>query len=318
MSIEFSELRPDLSFGSTVRGVNRKNVVQEANRRRLWQEFENRGLLVFEGMEQSSEMQLALSSAFGPLKDHPLGAVTRAREDLAPGIIDLDSKAEDGATVVELDGELLHNWLPWHFDHSYNNELNRAGVLRPVIIAPEKGLTGFMDGIELYRSMPADLRAAIEDKKVIYTLDLLLENMRFGRPDNIRELKTAPAALELAELAKTSPRALHPAVWTRETGEKVLHVGFLHAHGIHGHENTQGDKLLQDVCRFIAEFKSVYYHQWRPDHMLVWDNWRMLHCVTGANPAHKRQMHRTTIKGDYGLGAFEDGATPGAPVDSMA
>ena len=32
--------------------------------------------------------------------------------------------------MVRLGDEMLSQWLPWHFDHCYNNELNRAGVLR--------------------------------------------------------------------------------------------------------------------------------------------------------------------------------------------
>jgi taurine dioxygenase len=36
--------------------------------------------------------------------------------------------------------------------------------------------------------------------------------------------------------------------------------------------------------------------------MLLWDNWRMAHCVTGAAPDEVRIMERTTIMGDYGLG----------------
>ena len=43
--------------------------------------------------------------------------------------------------------------------------------------------------------------------------------------------------------------------------------------------------------------------------MLIWDNWRMLHAVSGVDPAYARRMHRTTIKGDYGLGYFENGGT---------
>ena len=312
MAIEFAPLQQDLPFGSRIRGVTRKNVTEEGNRQRIWQLFEQRGLLVFEEMEQSCEMQLALSTVFGPLKDHPVKAVARAREDLAPGIIDLDSRIDNGSTIVELDGKLLHNWIPWHFDHSYNNELNRAGVLRPVVIAPEGGLTGFADGIALYNQMPHALRDRIEGLKVIYTLDLLLDHMRFGKPDNIRELQTHPACLELAELAKTSPRAIHPAVWTRASGEKVLHVGFLHCAGLEGHEDAEGDALLQDVCRYIAGFPDAYYHKWESGQMLVWDNWRLLHSVTGADPQYPRQMHRTTIKGDYGLGSFEGQAREAA------
>jgi taurine dioxygenase len=43
--------------------------------------------------------------------------------------------------------------------------------------------------------------------------------------------------------------------------------------------------------------------------MVIWDNWRVLHAVSGMDPAHGRCMHRTTIKGDYGLGAFETAAS---------
>jgi hypothetical protein len=31
----------------------------------------------------------------------------------------------------------------------------------------------------------------------------------------------------------------------------------------------------------------------------------VLHCVTGCDASIPRQMHRTTIVGDYGLGRFE-------------
>ena len=39
--------------------------------------------------------------------------------------------------------------------------------------------------------------------------------------------------------------------------------------------------------------------------MVIWDNWRCLHAVSGMSPEHTRCMHRTTIEGDYGLGRFE-------------
>jgi taurine dioxygenase len=316
VQIEFLPLQDNLSFGSRIRGVTRENVTMPTVSSRIWQEFETRGLLVFEGIEQSSEMQLALSAVFGPLKNHPLKAVARAREDLAPGVINLRSADDVEATLVEIDGVVLHNWLPWHFDHSYNDELNRAGVLRPVLIVPEGGLTGFADGIDLYRDLPPAL-CRIDGLSALYTLDLLVDHMRFGKPANIRELRTAPAAIELAEMAKTQPRAIHPAVWTRASGEKVLHVGSLHCVGLKDHENPDGDALLQAVCQYIIDFPKRYFHRWQPDQMLVWDNWRMLHCVTGADPKYPRQMHRTTIKGDYGLGYFEGGARRTSEAGTM-
>ena len=310
-SVRFTDLREDLSFGSRVWGVTRENLKDENLREQIRQAFEERGLLVFEDVEQSSEMQLAISLVLGPLKDHPVASMARAATDLAPGIIDLKSFPDDDTTIVEIDGKIVHNWLPWHFDHSYNNELNRAGVLRPVVIAPVGGLTGFADGIDLYKQLSPELRAKIEGRSVIYTLDLLLENMRFGKPDSLRAIKQATAAIEVSALAKNQPRAIHPAVWTRASGEKVLHVGTLHAVGMEGHENPEGDAVLREVGRLIADNPNAYYHKWSLGQMLTWDNWRILHCVTGADPQYPRRMHRTTIKGDYGLGHFEGGGTGG-------
>ena len=82
----------------------------------------------------------------------------------------------------------------------------------------------------------------------------------------------------------------------------------LHAVGIEGRENAEGDALLEEVFRHIAGHSKAYYHQWELGQMVTWDNWRVLHCVTGCDPTYPRRMHRTTISGDYGLGAFENGA----------
>ena len=73
--------------------------------------------------------------------------------------------------LVEITGQRLARFSPWHFDHCYKDELNRAGILREPVISPVGGRTGFMDGIELYRQFPKDLRDAIERLNVIYTLD---------------------------------------------------------------------------------------------------------------------------------------------------
>ena len=41
--------------------------------------------------------------------------------------------------------------------------------------------------------------------------------------------------------------------------------------------------------------------------MVIWDNSRTLHSVEGCDPKYERWTMRTTIRGDYGLGYFEDG-----------
>lgn len=305
MSIKVRELRHDLPFGAAIIGATPSALKDPDVRREINDVFEKRGVIVFEDMEASGPLQVELSRVFGELKDHPIPAVPRAIEDLAPGVIEVVSGPNHSA-IVEIEGTRYASWLPWHFDHCYNNELNRAGVLRCVKAVANGGLTGFADGIDLYRRLSPDLRARIEGKEILYTMHMGLDAMRFGVPRGFREIVQHPGLRGTLEFAKGTPRSIHPAVWTRATGEKVLHVSPWMAVGIVGHEDAQGDELLESVCQDLIAKIRPYHHQWRPSDMVIWDNWRMLHSVTGHDPALTRCIHRTTIKGDYGLGRFEN------------
>jgi taurine dioxygenase len=302
--LDVSPLRAGLGFGARVRGVNHEGLRSPELRGQLNRIFEDRGLIVFEDVEPTSAMHVALSNVFGPLKEHPVPTVGRVDSGLMPGVIDMKHDSTD-PTLVELGGKVLDHWLPWHFDHCYNNELNRAGVLRAIDISPEGGMTGFADGIQLYRACSPDLLAAIEPESILYRLNVVYESWRFGRPARFRCVSTSRKATETNAFAQTLPRAIHPAVWTRSSGEKVLHVSPWMAEGVEGRETPEGDHLLEAVCQEVFAKADAYFHRWNTTDMLIWDNWRVLHCVSGTPPQHPRRMHRTTIRGDYGLGRFE-------------
>jgi taurine dioxygenase len=311
--IETCPLHASLSFGARIQGVTHANLEDESIREHIRDVFERRGVIVFEDVEPSERMHLALSSVFGPLKPHPVPAVARVDEDTMPGVIDMRHEPDEGG-ITEVDGKPLSQWLPWHFDHCYNNELNRAGVLRAIHIPPEGGLTLFADGIALYEAISPELRARLDGVNVLYSLNLSLVEMRFGRRAAVRYLRIPPGQAAIQEQARQQPRAVHPAVWTRATGEKVLHVSPWGAVGLEGRETPEGDALLEEACQAINIFSegATYSHAWKPTDMLIWDNWRMLHAVSGMDPIHPRRMQRTTIQGDYGLGYFEGGARGGA------
>lgn len=312
--LDVRPLREDLSFGIRIGGVTRDLLDDVAQRSRIAGLFEALGMILFEDVEPSNELQVALSTCIGPLKEHPVAAIARVDRDAMPGVVEIRSHAGNGG-VVEIGGRRLSHWLPWHFDHCYNDELNRAGVLRPVIIVANGGMTGFADGVALYNAFPKDLLAKIEGKDILYRLDGQYDTMRFGRPADLKVIRPKPEPPGFAETAAAMPRAIHPAVWTRSTGEKCLHVGPYMAQGIVGMETPEGDALLEEVCQTvnrIADDHCSYHHSWRPTDMMIWDNWRMLHCVSGNMPEDERLMYRTTIKGDYGLGRFENGRTGGA------
>lgn len=300
-SIDVGPLQQDLPFGARISGLTRQAMQTEEVQQQIRDVFEDRGVIVFEAVEPTAEMQVLISEVIGPLKDHPVKMVRRYDRDNMPGVITIATSPKAG--IVEIDGEPLITWQPWHFDHTYNDELNRAGVLRAEKIAPEGGATAFADGIDIYNQMAPEIRNKAESLNLIYTLDLFYERQKWGLPKNFRIIQSGDDAI--LEVANTFPRAIHPAVWTRASGEKVLHMTPYGCQGIEGMETPEGDALLQEIWDEVQRCIQPYVHHWQPGDMLLWDNWRVLHEACGCNPKHDRIMHRTTIKGDYGLGRWE-------------
>ncbi|MBU9762547.1 TauD/TfdA family dioxygenase [Mycobacterium sp. TNTM28] len=300
-------LRDDLSFGARITGVTLATLEDHEVRERLRRVFDERGMILFEDVDPDGKLQVEISKVFGPLKDHPIPTVPRAGGALHPGVIEIGQAPREG-NIVLVDGKEVTSWLPWHFDHCYNNQLNRAGVLRCITGVTEGGETGFADGIQLYHALSPELREQIEGRGILYTLNLRFRDMRFGLADGFVEIQPHIALQKTIDYGKKLPRAVHPAVWTRDTGEKVLHVSPWMAEGIEGAENPEGDELLEAVCKELLTKITPYFHKWRATDMVIWDNLRMLHAVSGHDPDEPRIMHRTTIEGDYGLGYFEGNA----------
>lgn len=302
-SISITPISAELSFGARVAGVGWDNVTDEGVRAQLNAAFEQHGVLVFEGVEPSIEMQVAVSKLFGPLKGHSYKGITTVK-DGPPGVMELDRRPGEG-DAFEVDGEVLVGWVPWHFDACYNAELNRAGVLRVLESPAEGGLTGFADGIQMYRDVSPALRDKFEDLEILYQPKLMFVNMRYGRPRRIGLVHLSERTNNMFEVNLDSPRSIHPAIWRRASGEKVLHLAPWQNDGILGHEDDEGDALLEAMIAEMNRVMKPYWHKWSPGELVIWDNWRFVHSASGHSREQGRLVHRTTIEGDYGLGRWE-------------
>ena len=75
-----------------------------------------------------------------------------------------------------------------------------------------------------------------KNEAALSAMDGVLDNTRFGRPDDFVEVEPSREAAAVMTEFAGRPRALHPAVWTRRSGEKVLHVSPWMAKGLAGRD----------------------------------------------------------------------------------
>lgn len=315
-TLDIRPLGDEHSFGARITGVTRDNAADDDVQQTLREFFEDRGMIVFEDIEQSEDMQFALSDVFGPPQVYAIKDLS-IEPGKRQGVINIGAKEGEG-TIEEVDGRRRAGHVPWHFDACYVPKLNRAGILRVVNSPPEGGRTGFADGVQMYRALSPEWQARAESLSVIYYQYNMHDRQRFGMPKGWRLIQLQEAAEQLREASRDIPRAVHPAVWRRKTGEKVLHISPWQADGVAGMENAEGDALLEELIQQMYAAMKPYWHDWKPDDMLIWDNWRFLHSAGGYDPQYGRDVRRTTIMGDYGKGCLLEewqdraGATVGA------
>ncbi|MCB2073079.1 MAG: TauD/TfdA family dioxygenase [Novosphingobium sp.] len=301
-TLDIRPLGEEFSFGARIRGVNRDNVTDEAVRRQMRDTFEDRGMIVFEDIEQSEDMQYALSDVFGPPQVYAIKD-TSIEDDKRQGVISIGAEEGKG-TIEDVDGRRRAGHVPWHFDACYVPKLNRAGVLRVVSNPPEGGKTGFADGVQIYQALSPEWKARADALSVIYYQYNMFDKQRFGMPDGWQLVQLQKEAEILSDASRDIPRSVHPAVWQRKNGDKVLHISPWQADGVAGQETPQGDAMLEELIQQMFAGMKPYWHDWKPSDMLIWDNWRFLHSAGGYDPQYGRDVRRTTIQGDYGLGCL--------------
>ncbi|RYD42357.1 MAG: TauD/TfdA family dioxygenase [Verrucomicrobiaceae bacterium] len=295
--LKIDPLPRDFAFGAVVRGLTPGMIHEDAvcdELRSLWLA---KGVLVFKDLPADPLFQIELSKVFGPLEVHPLRS-TLSEEYPELGRIKQDP---EDVHICRIGDSQRAGFLPWHKDLIYVDRINHGGILRAIQMPESGGYTGFLDQVALYETLPDDLKERIDGLWGVYRADFDPGNKRFGnRPETLR-LGTMMTKLQ-TRLDQFSD-VLHPLVFTHpEINKKVLNVSPWFLAGIDGLEGEEEAELLERLVAHSEADELAYFHHWQLGDMVLWDNWRVLHCAYGTAVDDRRWVERTTIQGDYEFG----------------
>lgn len=275
MTMDDVQIRP-LSpvLGAEVIGLDLRQPLDEAMRRRVFDAFLRYHVLCFRNQSLSKDQQIAFSEQFGTLERH----VARNRGLDNPLVHMVTNLGKDGKPSGKVDSQR------WHTDKSFRAQPSLATILHAVQLPPNGGDTCFADMIGAYEALTEDEKAELADVRVIHSWEL--SQQKNGLTATPEEVADAP------------PMA-HPLVrLIPETGQKALFMG-LHASHFEGLPMAEGRARMAALEAHATDERFVYRHHWQPGDMLMWDNRCLLHRADANFDAatHPRVLHRTCLRG---------------------
>ncbi|MBT8138941.1 MAG: TauD/TfdA family dioxygenase [Gammaproteobacteria bacterium] len=299
------QTKPLDNVGVEVLGFNINQPYTDALKEELRTLFYEHGIVVFRNQDITPENQIRFSAVFGPLEMHPLKTTTNTEN---PELFELENGGDkDKLYTAFYKGEEIVGRLDWHMDLHYTAKPNQGAVLTAVEVPGEDGLTGFGDLAKAYDSLDNETKALLEKIEVAYAFCMQRRHMRYVDLEGYEPGPHSPLKPSDANFPDFADAA-YPAVVTHPiSGRKVLEIveQFLDRIITPHQAALSNDEAIELLERLVAHTRKPefhYWHEWLEGDMVLWDNWRGMHCTTGTKPGVRRRINRTTIMGDVMLG----------------
>ncbi len=291
MSITVSPFAAGL--GADIGGVDIREPLSTADRDQIRAAWLDNLVLRFRGQSLDDAQHMAFTRQFGELEFNPGALIARQygvesystgrRAEIPPEISVISNIIEDGKAIGGLgDGEAF-----WHTDSSFVDVPPAASLLRGIEVPPPSagGATEFLNMYSAYETLADDLKARIDGRKMIHAAT----HSSGGKPNRGFETVT--------DLTKV-PGAIQPMVRTHpETGKKALFLGRRINAYVIGLSVDESEALLDELWAHTVQGKFTWRQEWREGDLIWWDNRCAMHRRDAFDPASRRLMHRTQLKG---------------------
>ncbi len=275
MDFTVTPIAPQL--GAEVSGLDLSAPLDAGTVDRLLEAWHEHLILLFRGQDLDEAQQLRFGAGFGPL-----GVRKRRPEDRPEGaasdnIMLVTNIRENGVAIGSLpDGEMF-----FHHDMCYVEAPHMATMLYAIEIPSRGGDTLFANMYRAWDSLPADLKAKIEGRRVVQVYNYL-PTLRVDPDEDLGGYDHCWQPMVI----------VHPV-----TGRKALYVNQLMSTRIEGLPAAESKSVLEAIFAHTAKPEHVYAHHWRPGDLLMWDNRCTCHARTDFPEDETRLLRRCTVAG---------------------
>jgi taurine dioxygenase len=268
-------------LGGEIRGLDLRRIgdAEFAAIHRAWLQHQ---VLLFRGQRLEDDDLIAFSRRFGDLDWAPIQENGRRFVEGRPEIYVVSNVVENGVAI----GSLGHGEAVWHTDMSYLADPPKASMLYALEVPSAGGDTGFTDMYGAYAGLPPELKRRIAGLRVKH-------DGTYNSGGYVR------AGVTPTDDPRDAPGTFHPLVCTHpESGRQCLYLGRRRNAYIDGLPLEESEALLDELWRHATRDELAWYHRWRVGDLVLWDNRCTMHRRDAFDPAARRILHRTQVKGE--------------------
>jgi taurine dioxygenase len=267
-------------LGAEIRGVDlrRLSAAAFAAIHRAWLDH---SVLLFRNQDLTDSELIGFSRRFGELDLAPIQETGRRFVEGMPELYIVSNVLKDGEPI----GSLGYGEAVWHTDMSYLPDPPMASMLYALEIPPTGGNTEFVNMYSVYEALPADLKRRIAGLRVKH-------DGTYNSGGYVRQGVTP------TDDPRESPGVFHPLVCTHpETQRRMLYLGRRRNAYIEGFDLAESEALLDALWAYTDRAEFAWHTVWHVGDLVLWDNRCTMHRRESFDPAARRVMHRTQIKG---------------------
>jgi taurine dioxygenase len=267
-------------LGAEVRGVDLRKI-GEAEFTRIHRALLDNLVLLFRGQKLSDAELVTFSRRFGDLDFAPVQETGRRFVAGMPEVYVVSNVVKDGEPI----GSLGAGEASWHTDMSYLDDPPMASLLYAIEVPSSGGNTQFINMYSVYEALPADLTHRIAGLR-------LKHDGTYNSGGYVRQGVTP------VDDPVNSPGTYHPLICTHpETKRRMLYLGRRRNAYVENCDVATSESLLDELWSYTERAEFTWHNVWRVGDLVLWDNRCTMHRRDAFDPAMRRIMHRTQIKG---------------------
>lgn len=259
------------TLGLEIWGLDLGGALDDAGFGAVERAFAQNPVLVFHDQSLSAPDLARFARRFGSIVP---GVIEKYRHPDAPEISFLTNVEADGG----VDRFGVERASAWHYDGSFAEAPPICAMLHGVEIPAVGGGTLFADMYRAYETLPSALKARAETLTTVN---------HFGLGPEGRDYFDGMTPERWAQYRPVHKPLVMPH---RLTGRPYLEFCMIHTAGFVGMTHRDGHELLGELLGHATEPANVYYHQWRPGDVVIWDEHATMHRNAGDFPPEQRRI----------------------------